>query len=93
MSTREGKSLAFILISRLPSTAITVVVVPTVVLIADLTRRCIEHGIAYIEWEKEPDLNVHILNGPNLLFVSIESAGIQTFRDLLGHLSSSEALN
>ena len=93
MSTRESKSLTFILISRLLSTTITIVVVPTIVLIANLTHHCIEYSIAYIEWEKEPDLNVYILNKPNLLFVSIEGASIQTFRDLLSYLSSSEALN
>ena len=71
----------------------TVVVVPIIALMANLTRRYIEYSIAYIEWEKESNLNIYILNRLNLLFVSIESASIQTFRDLLSYLSSSEALN
>ena len=42
----------------------------------NFTRRYIKYSIAYIEWEKKPDLNVYILNESNLLFVSIESASI-----------------
>ena len=49
LSTEEGKSLAFILIPRLLSTAIIVVIIPTVVLMANLTHCYIEYGIAYIE--------------------------------------------
>ena len=93
LGTREGKSLAFILILRFLSAAITVVVIPIVALMADFTRRYIEYDIAYIEWEKKLDLNIYILNEPNLLFVSVEGASTQTFRDLLSHLSSSEALD
>ena len=70
-----------------------IIVVLTVVLIANLTYRYIKYSIAYIEWEKEPNLNIYILNRSNLLFVSIEGANTQTFRDLLSYLSSSEALN
>ena len=70
-----------------------VIVVLIVALMANLTCRYIEYGIAYIEWKKKLDLNVYILNESNLLFVSIEGASIQTFRDLLSYLSSSEALN
>ena len=53
-----------------------VIVISIVALMANLTHRCIEYSITYIEWEKEPDLNVYILNEPNLLFVSIEGASI-----------------
>ena len=60
---------------------------------ANLTHRYIKYNIVYIKWEKELNLNIYILNEPNLLFVSIEGASIQIFRDLLSYLSSSEALN
>ena len=76
LSTREGKSLAFILILRLLSTTIMIIVVPTIALITNLIRCCIEYNIAYIKWEKKPNLNIYILNKPNLLFVFIESTSI-----------------
>ena len=83
----------FIFTLRLLSTTITIIVISTIALIANLTYRYIKYSITYIKWEKKPNLNIYILNESNLLFVSIESANIQTFRDLLSYLSSSEALN
>ena len=76
LNTREGKSLTFILILRFLSATITVIVILIVALIANLTCHYIEYSIAYIEWEKEPNLNIYILNKSNLLFVSIEGANI-----------------
>ena len=49
LNTREDKSLTFILILRLLSAAMIVIVILTIALIANLTRRYIEYGIAYIE--------------------------------------------
>ena len=76
LDTRESKSFVFILILRLLFAAITIIVISIVALIANLIRCYIKYDIAYIEWEKKLDLNIYILNGFNLLFVSIESASI-----------------
>ena len=66
----------FIFILRLLSTTIIVIIVSIVVLIANLIYYYIEYNIAYIKWEKKPNLNIYILNKSNLLFISIENASI-----------------
>jgi superfamily II DNA helicase RecQ len=45
LATNEGKSLGFLLPSRLRGAGTTVVVVPLVALRQDLVRRCAELGI------------------------------------------------
>ena len=63
-------------ILRLPSIAIIIIIVPTIALITNLIRRYIKYSIAYIKWEKKPNLHIHILNESNLLFIFVEGASI-----------------
>jgi superfamily II DNA helicase RecQ len=86
LATGEGKSLAFMLPSRLPGAGTTVVILPLVALRHDMIRRCEQLGLEFRIWEKNQSECDDF--GCPLLFVPVESAVERRFRGYLGRLDS-----
>ena len=93
LATGEGKSLSFMLPACLPHAAMTVVVVPLVVLKSDLIRRCQDANISFSVWDRQSDSDSQRHHGSPLLFVAVEQAVRQPFRRFLGQMDASEALD
>ena len=86
LATGEGKSLAFMLPSRLPGAGTTVVILPLVALRHDMIRRCELLGLEFRIWDKNQSEHEDL--GCPLLFVPVESAVGRRFRGYLGRLDS-----
>lgn len=86
LATGEGKSLAFMLPSRLPGAGTTVVILPLVALRHDMIRRCGQLGLEFRIWDKNQ--SEHEGLGCPLFFVPVESAVGRRFRGYLGRLDS-----
>jgi hypothetical protein len=86
LATGEGKSLAFMLPSRLPGAGTTIVILPLVALRHDMIRRCKQLGLEFRIWDKNQ--SEHDDLGCPLLFVPVESAVKRQFRGYLGRLDS-----
>ena len=86
LATGEGKSLAFMLPSRLPGAGTTVVILPLVALRQDMIRRCEQLGLEFRIWDKNQSEHEDL--GCPLLFVPVESAVGGRFRKYLGRLDS-----
>ena len=70
LSTREGKSLLFILLLILPSIGITVVILPLISLKHNIIRRLKYMGLRYKVWESKEDKEVRYL----LVFILVNKA-------------------
>ena len=91
LATSEGKSLAFMLPTRLPQARTTVVILPLVVLKQEMFRRCTELGLSFAVWDRHGD---HIrYDGCPLIFVSAETAVLSTFRTFITSLDTRDALD
>ena len=86
LATGEGKSLAFILPSRLLGAGITVVILPLVALRHNMIRRCEQLGLQFRIWDKNQ--SEHDNFGYPLLFIPVECAVKRQFRGYLGRLDS-----
>ena len=51
LPTGGGKSLLFMLPAAIEESGSTIVVIPFVSLVADLIRRCYEHGLDAAQWQ------------------------------------------
>lgn len=75
LSTGEGKSLLYLLPSRLPASLTTVLIVPLVALKQDTVRRCHDLGVVATVW----DANAPPGPGCPLLIVSLDQAVGEAF--------------
>ncbi|OKO97894.1 hypothetical protein PENSUB_9820 [Penicillium subrubescens] len=84
LRTSEGKSSLCLLPCQLPGAGTTVVILPLVVLKAEMRRRCAEVGIEAHMWEagSYPDR----LHSCPLIIVAVERAVKHRFRDFLTRL-------
>ena len=91
LATSEGKSLAFILPTRLPQAGTTVVILPLVVLKQEMFRRYTELELSFTIWDRHED---HIrYNNCLLIFVSAKTAMLSPFRTFITSLDTREALD
>jgi Orsellinic acid/F9775 biosynthesis cluster protein D/DEAD/DEAH box helicase/Helicase conserved C-terminal domain len=91
LATGEGKSLAFMLPSRLVQAGTTVVILPLVVLKQDMIRRCTQAGLSFMVWDRHGEHTRY--DGCPLIFVSAEAAVLSPFRSFLAGLDSREGLD
>ena len=91
LATSEGKSLVFILPTRLPQAGTTVVILPLVVLKQEIFRRYTELGLSFTIWDRHGDYIRY--NSCPLIFVSAETAVLSPFRTFITSLDTREALN
>jgi superfamily II DNA helicase RecQ len=70
LQTSEGKSLLYLLPCQLLGATTTVVILPLVVLQAEIQRRCLAAGIQAYVWDSSSDLD-HAINSP-LILVGVE---------------------
>ncbi|KAJ5117450.1 DNA helicase recq5 [Penicillium atrosanguineum] len=91
LRTSEGKSLLYLLPCQLPSAGTTVVILPLVVLKAEMRRRCAEAGIEAHVWEAESDPDR--LHSCPLIMVAVEQAVKQRFRNFLTRLHVANELD
>ena len=89
LSTREGKSLLFMLPLMLPSAGITVVILPLIGLKHNIIWRLECMGLGYKVWESKEDEEV----GYPLVFVSVDKVVSVTFRSYLNRLKAGNGLN
>jgi superfamily II DNA or RNA helicase len=84
LATGSGKSLTFMLASRLPGAKTTVVIIPLVLLRLDLIRRCRELGLNPVVWSNSTAAGLD--GSQTLLFVSVEVAARPSFRQYMREL-------
>jgi superfamily II DNA helicase RecQ len=74
LGTGEGKSLLYMLLSRLPGVGTTVLLVPLVALRQDTVRRCRLLGVAYYEWRQGGGGDLLPSPGTSLVIASLDQA-------------------
>jgi superfamily II DNA helicase RecQ len=80
LATGSGKSLTFMLGSRLPAARTTILIVPLVLLRLDLIRRCQNMGLNPVVWSSGADIACGMDGSATLVFVSVEVAAKHPFR-------------
>lgn len=91
LRTSEGKSLLYLLPCQLPGAGTTVVILPLVVLKAEMRRRCAEAGIEAHVWEADSDPDR--LHSCPIIMVAVEQAVKHRFRDFLTRLHVANELD
>lgn len=91
LQTGEGKSLLYLLPCQLPGAGITVLILPLVVLKAEIQRRCNEANIEAHIWE--PQSNPDHLHSCPLIIIAVEQAVRAPFREFLNRLSIANELD
>jgi superfamily II DNA helicase RecQ len=91
LRTNEGKSLLYLLPCQLPRARTTVVILPLVVLKAELERRCNDAGIEAHDWKTESDPEK--LHSCPLIMVAVEQAVGQSFQAFLTRLDAANGLD
>ncbi|CAO3682565.1 unnamed protein product [Umbelopsis ramanniana] len=91
LRTSEGKSLLYFLPYQLPSAGTTVVILPLVVLKAEMMRRADEHRVNAHDWQAYS--NPDHLHGCPLIFVAVEQAVQPGFQAFLNRLHFSNQLD
>ena len=92
LGTGEGKSLLYMLPSRLRGAGTTVVIVPLIGLKQDLIRRCEEMRLGYKVWVAREEEGGRIV-GCALVLVSAEEAVSKAFLKYLNRLEAGNALD
>lgn len=91
LRTSEGKSLLYLLPCQLPGAGTTVLILPLVVLKAEMQRRCAEAGIEAHIWE--PRSSPDQLHSCPLIIVAVEQAVRPRFRAFLNQLAVANELD
>jgi len=91
LRTSEGKSLLYLLPCQLPGAGTTVLILPLVVLKAEMQRRCTEAGIEAHVWE--PQTSPDQLHSCPLIIVAVEQAVRPRFRAFLNQLAVANELD
>ncbi|KAF9882608.1 hypothetical protein FE257_005966 [Aspergillus nanangensis] len=91
LRTSEGKSLLYLLPCQLPGAGTTILILPLVVLKAEMQRRCTEAGIEAHVWE--PGSMPNQLYSCPLIIVAVEQAVRPQFRGFLNQLSVANQLD
>ncbi|KAI8583234.1 hypothetical protein K450DRAFT_222642 [Umbelopsis ramanniana AG] len=91
LRTSEGKSLLYLLPCQLPDAGTTMLILPLVVLKAEMQRRCEEAGIQAHVWEAKSD-PMKLQHSP-LIIVAVEPAVKPTFSNFLTQLDIANRLD
>ncbi|KAG2179710.1 hypothetical protein INT44_006558 [Umbelopsis vinacea] len=91
LRTNEGKSLLYLLPCQLPHARTTVVILPLVVLKAEMERRCKVAGIKAHVWGAESDSNK--LHSRPLVIAAVEQAVGRRFQAFLNRLHVANGLD
>ncbi|KAL4935815.1 P-loop containing nucleoside triphosphate hydrolase protein [Aspergillus oleicola] len=91
LRTSEGKSLLYLLPCQLPGAGTTVLILPLVVLKAEMQRRCHEADLEAHVWE--PKSRPEQLHSCPLIIVAVEQAVHPPFREFLNRLAIANELD
>ncbi|KAL4958620.1 uncharacterized protein BDV14DRAFT_186373, partial [Aspergillus stella-maris] len=91
LRTSEGKSLLYLLPCQLPGAGTTVLILPLVVLKAEMQRRCHEADLEAHVWEAKS--RPEQLHSCPLIMVAVEQAVRPPFREFLNRLAIANELD